>query len=98
MGNCTGKLAGVSKEKFMKDIPRVAEATNPIDLVKKIKAPMMVIVGSKDTVTTPASCKRLYEAANEPKRWLEIEGADHGFSEHVDTLICSVIERLKETL
>jgi hypothetical protein len=98
MGNCAGKLAGVSKEKMMKDISKVAEATNPIDLVKKISAPTMVIVGSKDTITPPASCRRLYKAANEPKKWLEIEGADHAFSEHRIPLICAVIDRLKETL
>lgn len=98
MGNCAGKLAGVSRETFMKDIPRVAEATNPIDLVKKIKAPTMVIVGSKDNITPPASCRRLFDAANEPKKWVEVEGADHGFSEHRIPLICAVIDRLRETL
>jgi pimeloyl-ACP methyl ester carboxylesterase len=98
MGNCSGKLAGVSKEKMMKDISKVAESTNPIDLIKKIKAPTMVIVGSKDDITPTESCRRLYEAANEPKKWVEVDGADHGFSEHRIPLICAVIDRLKVTV
>ncbi len=98
MSNTAGKLSGVSLEKFRKEIPKVAEVTNPIDLVKKIKAPLMVVVGSRDDITPSASCRRLYEAANEPKKWLEIEGADHGFSEHRIILIRAVLERLKETL
>jgi pimeloyl-ACP methyl ester carboxylesterase len=58
----------------------------------------MIIVGSKDTVTPPEACRRVYEAAKEPKKWVLIEGADHGFSEHRIPLIKAILERLDETL
>jgi hypothetical protein len=40
----------------------------------------------------------LYEAAGGPKKWLQIEGADHSFSEHRIPLIKAILERIKETL
>ncbi|MCX6649140.1 MAG: alpha/beta hydrolase [Candidatus Bathyarchaeota archaeon] len=93
-----GKLTGVTYESMMKDLGEVSKATNPVELVKKIKAPIMVVVGSKDNVTPPEACKRVYDAANEPKKWVLIEGADHGFSEHRIPLIRAVLGSLKETL
>jgi dienelactone hydrolase len=93
-----GKLSGATKESLLKDFGQVAKDTNPMTLVPLIKAPVMVIVGAEDTVTPPAACRRLFEAANEPKAWLEIDGADHGYSEHRIPLIRAVIERLKDTL
>jgi hypothetical protein len=93
-----GKLKGATFESLLKDLERVAMTTNPIELAPKIIAPIMVVVGSKDTVTAPEACKRLFEAANEPKKWVLIEGADHGFSEHRIPLIRAVLEWLKITL
>ena len=46
----------------------------------------------------PPDIKRLYEAANEPKRLVEIEGADHGFSEHRISLQKTIIEWLSSYL
>jgi len=93
-----GKLAGVTYESLLKDLREVSKATNPVELAPKIRAPVMVVVGSKDVVTTPELCRRFYDAAGEPKKWVLIEGADHGFSEHRIPLIRAIIERLKETL
>lgn len=93
-----GKLAGATEKTLLKDLNEVAKSTNPVELVAKIKAPTMIIVGSKDTVTPPEACKRVYDAAKEPKKWILIEGADHGFSEHRIPLIKAILERLDETL
>jgi len=92
------KLTGATAETLLKDLKEVSRSTNPVELVKKIKAPIMVVVGSKDTITPPEACRRVYEAAREPKKWVVIEGADHGYSEHRIPLIKAVLERLKETL
>lgn len=93
-----GKLNGATQESLLKDLKDVAKETNPIELVPKIKAPLMVVVGSMDNVTPPDACRRLFDAAREPKRWVLIEGADHGYSEHRIPLIRAVLERLGETL
>jgi dipeptidyl aminopeptidase/acylaminoacyl peptidase len=93
-----GKLKDATVESLLKDLEEVAKTTNPIKLAPKIIAPIMVVVGSKDNVTPPEACKKLYEAANEPKKWVLIEGADHGFSEHRIPLIKVVLEWLSEHL
>jgi len=66
--------------------------------VRARKAPLMVVVGVNDTMTTPDICRRIYDAAHEPKRWALVEGADHDFSDHRVPMIKVVLERLKETL
>jgi len=93
-----GKLTGATYLSLLSDLEEVSKITNPMVLVPKIKAPIMVIVGSKDEITPPEMCKKLYEVAGEPKKWLQIEGADHGFSEHRIPLIKAILERINETL
>jgi uncharacterized protein len=93
-----GKLNGVSVDSIAKDLTEVAKTTNPVRLVSKIRAPLMVVAASKDTVTPPEACKMLFDSANEPKKWVLIEGADHGFSEHRILLINAIIERLRVSL
>jgi dipeptidyl aminopeptidase/acylaminoacyl peptidase len=77
-----GKLVGWTEEKLREDVKVAASELNPIETVKKIHAPLMVVLGTNDTLTMPSDIRRLYEAINEPKKLVEIEGADHGFSEH----------------
>ena len=77
-----GKLVGWTEEKLREDVKVAASELNPIETVKKIHAPLMVVLGTNDTLAIPSDIRRLYEAINEPKKLVEIEGADHGFSEH----------------
>ena len=42
-----------------------------------IDAPLLAIVGGRDTIIPPAHSQRLYEAWRGPKRWVEVPGADH---------------------
>lgn len=87
-----GKLAGWTEEELRQDIRVAASELNPIETVRKIKAPLLVVLGTNDTLTTPPEIRRLYEAAKEPKRLVEIEGADHEFNEHRIPLQKAVIE------
>jgi len=87
-----GKLAGWTEEKLRQDVKTAASELNPVETVREIHAPLMVVLGTNDTVTMPPDIRRLYEAANEPKRLVEIEGADHEFSEHRMPLQKEVIE------
>jgi len=93
-----GKLVGATYESLLKDLGVVSKVTNPVELVPKIRSSLMVVVGSKDNVTPPEACRKLYEAAHEPKKWVLIEGADHGFSEHRILLIKAVLDWLSKCL
>ncbi len=93
-----GKLDGMTAEQLRVDLEEATASGNPIDLVNGVKAPLMVVVGSNDDVTPPNLCKALYEGAREPKRWMLIEGADHGFSEHRLPLIRAVLDWLRITV
>jgi fermentation-respiration switch protein FrsA (DUF1100 family) len=45
--------------------------------IKAVHCPVLVIHGTQDTVINIFHGKRLFEAANEPKRFLWVEGANH---------------------
>ncbi len=93
-----GKLAIGSSDEYKADMIDAAKNLNPMDKIKDIMVPLMVIVGSEDTITSPESCKALYDAANEPKEWVLVEKADHGFSEHRIPLQKSILDWLKKNL
>jgi len=93
-----GRLRGVSIESIMSGLLEAYENTNPVKLVPKIKVPIMVIAASNDLVVPPDLCRKIYDAANKPKKWAIIEGADHDYSEHREPMMRLVLNRLKETL
>ncbi|MCW4049597.1 MAG: alpha/beta hydrolase [Candidatus Bathyarchaeota archaeon] len=90
-----GKLTDLSEESLSEDLVKAAGTVNPVDNVGAVTVPLLVIVGTADTVTTPESCRKLYDAANEPKEWVAIEGADHSFTEHRIPLTNKIIKWLK---
>jgi len=93
-----GKLSGFDEEAAMTDLRWVAQKGSPVDVIGVVNKPIKVIAGSNDTLATPESCRALFEAANEPKEWTLIEGADHIFSEHRYPLTDAVLRWLKENL
>jgi fermentation-respiration switch protein FrsA (DUF1100 family) len=48
-----------------------------IDRIAHVRAPVLVIAGDRDGIVPVDQSKRLYEAANAPKRLVIISGADH---------------------
>jgi fermentation-respiration switch protein FrsA (DUF1100 family) len=48
-----------------------------IDRISSVGAPVMVIAGDRDDIVPEALSRRLYEAANEPKRYVLVPGAGH---------------------
>lgn len=50
---------------------------NSIEKIKALSVPVLVIHGSHDTIIPPGLGRKLYNAANEPKEFYEIPGADH---------------------
>jgi fermentation-respiration switch protein FrsA (DUF1100 family) len=52
--------------------------------IASVHVPVMVIAGDRDDIVPPVLSKRLYDAANEPKRWLLVPGAGHNDRELLD--------------
>ena len=52
-------------------------ALNPIDMIGKACAPILIIAGAEDRHTTISESKALFEAAPEPKELWVVEGAAH---------------------
>ena len=48
-----------------------------IDQIARLRCPVLVITGDRDTIVPPEQSRRLYAAAPEPKRFVLIPGADH---------------------
>lgn len=48
-----------------------------IERIASIRVPVLVIAGDHDDIVPATLSKRLYDAANEPKRWLLVPGAGH---------------------
>lgn len=45
--------------------------------IRHVDAPFLAVAGGRDEIVAPAEVRRLYEAAAEPKRWVEVSGARH---------------------
>jgi fermentation-respiration switch protein FrsA (DUF1100 family) len=46
-------------------------------LAENVRAPLMVVVGARDEIVPPHLSRRVYEAAAEPKRYVEVASAHH---------------------
>ncbi len=54
-----------------------ARLVSPINDIGRIKVPILIVHGAEDSFIKSAYARRLYDAANEPKKLLLIENADH---------------------
>ncbi len=50
-----------------------------LKVIKKIKVPILIILGKEDTVVSPENTRRLFAAAGQPKELIEIEGMNHDY-------------------
>ena len=91
MHQSVGKHVGVTVESTKEGLTLFSTDYNPIPAVKKIHVPLLVVSGSNDTATRPEDCRMLFENANEPKKWVSIEGAEHNFYEHRYPLMETVV-------
>lgn len=56
-----------------------AEKYNTLEEIKKIKVPILIIHGEKDSQIPVRHAKEIYEVANEPKKLVILEGQDHSY-------------------
>lgn len=54
-----------------------ADDLRPIDRIPEVDTPVLIIAGEEDRHTTPEDSRRLFEAALEPKKLWQVEGAGH---------------------
>jgi len=54
-----------------------ARLVSPIDDIKRVKVPVMIVHGKKDTFIRPEYSKMLFESANKPKKLLLVDNAEH---------------------
>jgi fermentation-respiration switch protein FrsA (DUF1100 family) len=54
--------------------------------VEAMAKPLLLIHGSEDQVLPPLASDDVYQRAQEPKRLVMVEGADHGFAGHGEEL------------
>jgi fermentation-respiration switch protein FrsA (DUF1100 family) len=52
-----------------------------IDRIARITCPLLVIAGDDDHIVPLDDTQRLFDAANQPKQMVVIEGADHNDEE-----------------
>ena len=55
-----------------------------IERIGSVHVPVMVIAGDRDDIVPEALSRRLYDAANEPKRYVLVPGAGHNDPELQD--------------
>jgi len=62
----------------------LADRYPSIDRIGKVHVPVMVIAGDRDETFPLEMSRRLYDAANEPKQFVLVPGADHNDREFVN--------------
>jgi len=74
----TGKKSIISK-KFWEEVKSIDDI--PKEKIKEIKYPLLIIHGTQDEYFGVKVAEDLYKLANEPKKLLIIEGANHTFTQ-----------------
>jgi len=57
--------------------PLVSNSFNSLENIKKTRAPILIVHGSRDSLVPVEMGRRLFEAANHPKEFFEVQGAEH---------------------
>lgn len=63
---------------FVKDANRFG---NALQKAPKLTQPLQIIVGAEDDVTLPDDSRAIFDAAPDPKEWVEIPGMDHNYED-----------------
>jgi fermentation-respiration switch protein FrsA (DUF1100 family) len=76
----------------------LADRYPSISRIARVDAPLLVIAGDRDTLVPAKLSRRLYEAADEPKRFMLVPGADHNSLQFLDgpVMIEAIVQFLRE--
>ena len=79
---------------YMDDLTQIDSVA---DLASQIAVPWLLVHGAEDDVVPIGESREIFENANEPKQLIELEGADHVFSdESTSAMVNSVVDWLQE--
>ena len=59
---------------------------NVLEEVKKIRVPIIFIAGELDNLVLPEHVKGIFEAANEPKKFVIVKGIGHGYRRSISEI------------
>lgn len=82
------------RSQFWRDV----ENYNLLELIKKIHCPVLFIHGAKDEKVPVSEMEAYFEAANEPKDKIIIEGANHNFEPNREELYKNAVNWFKKYL
>ena len=57
--------------------PLITQRFDAADHINRVKVPVLIVHGSEDTLIQPELGRALYERANQPKRFVLVEGGSH---------------------
>jgi|WetSurMetagenome_2_1015567.scaffolds.fasta_scaffold03444_10 uncharacterized protein len=63
-----------------------AEKFNVLDFVGELHCPLAVVIGLADDVVDPDNSRKIFEAANERKEWIEIEKVGHDYEKYPELI------------
>jgi fermentation-respiration switch protein FrsA (DUF1100 family) len=87
------RFLATTPAEFLSQRDETGTRPGPLDVVASISPrPLLVIHGSDDEWVGADQGRLLYERAGEPRRYVEIKGANHAFAWHRDVL-CEEISR-----
>lgn len=85
-------------DEFLRQRDEVAAGPQPLDLARTISPrPLLVVHGSDDEWIPAMHARTLHDRARQPRRYVEIEGANHSFSWHRARLRALITGWLDET-
>src|SRR5215469_14129925 len=92
------RFLATSPAELRRQFAELAGRPGPLDLVAAIAPrPVLIVHGGADEWVPAADGRQLYERAGFPRRYAEIQGADHAFSQHRRDLRELVSRWLAET-
>ncbi|MCA9470988.1 MAG: alpha/beta fold hydrolase [Nitrospirales bacterium] len=79
-------------------IDDMAAITTVVTRAPSIQVPWLLVHGTVDDVVPLQDSFDIFERANEPKQLVQIDGADHVFSEHTPDMVKPVCEWIRKAI
>jgi fermentation-respiration switch protein FrsA (DUF1100 family) len=70
-----------------------------VDQIGQVEAPILVVAGAEDVIVPPDESRALFDAARNPKRWVQIERAGHNDAALLDgqEMLRAIADFLRES-
>lgn len=92
-------LTGTSATELQSQIRGLGTTRNPVDVISDIHSmPVLIVHGNRDDTVDLDQARALHQASDGSAELVVIEGADHGFSQHRQQLVETVVGWLTRKL